>query len=52
VLAGVSELPNGCGVSARILGRTSRSVRTALTSAWNAVRLAVLGAPAPDLRKG
>jgi urease accessory protein len=52
VLAGATELPNGCGVTARILGRTSRSVRTALTSAWNAVRLAVVGAPAPDRRKG
>src|SRR5262245_9612242 len=52
VLAGVSELPNGCGVSARILGRTSRSVRTALTSAGNAAWRALLGAPLPDLRKG
>jgi urease accessory protein len=52
VLAGVSELPNGCGVSARILGRTSKSVRTALTNAWDAARLVVLGAPAPDRRKG
>lgn len=52
VLAGVSELPNGCGVSARILGPTSKTVRTALTNAWNAVRLVLLGAPAPDLRKG
>jgi urease accessory protein len=52
VLAGVSELPNGCGASARLLGPTSKAVRAALTSAWNAARLAVLGAPAPDLRKG
>src|SRR5262249_41165382 len=52
VLAGVSELPNGCGVSARILGRTSKTVRTALTNAWNAARLVLLGAPAPDRRKG
>jgi len=51
VLAGVSELPNGCGVSARLLGATSRGVQVALTEAWNAVRLALLGAPAPDLRK-
>jgi urease accessory protein len=52
VLAGVSELPNGCGVSVRLLGRTSKTVRAALTSAWQAVRLALLGAPTPDLRKG
>jgi urease accessory protein len=52
VLAGVSELPNGCGVSVRLLGRTSKTVRAALTSAWHAARLPLLGAPAPDLRKG
>src|SRR5262245_19998276 len=52
VLAGVSELPNGCGVSARFLGPTSRTVRRALTDAWNAARLVLLGAPAPDRRKG
>jgi urease accessory protein len=52
VLAGVSELPNGCGVSARILGPTSKTVRTALTNAWNNARLVLLGAPAPDRRKG
>ena len=52
VLAGVSELPNGCGASARLLGATSKSVRAALANAWNAARLALLGAPAPDLRKG
>ena len=52
VLAGVSELPNGCGASARLLGPTSKTVRAALTSAWNAARLALLGTPAPDLRKG
>jgi urease accessory protein len=52
VLAGVSELPNGCGVSVRLLGRTSKTVRAALTGAWQAVRLPLLGATAPDLRKG
>jgi len=52
VLAGVSELPNVCGVSVRLLGRTSKAVRAALTGSWNAVRMALLGAPAPDLRKG
>jgi len=52
VLAGVSELPNGCGASARLLGPTSKAVRAALRNAWNAARLELLGAPAPDLRKG
>jgi urease accessory protein len=52
VLAGVTELPNGCGACARLLGSTSKSVRAALTHAWNAARLALLGVPAPDLRKG
>jgi urease accessory protein len=52
VLAGVSELPNDCGVSARFLGPTSKAVRAALRHAWNDARLALLGAPAPDLRKG
>jgi urease accessory protein len=51
-LAGVSELPNHCGVSARLLGSTSKSVRATLTNAWNEARLALLGVPAPDLRKG
>lgn len=52
VLAGVSELPNGCGVSVRLLGRTSKTVRAALTNAWHAVRMALLGVPTPHLRKG
>lgn len=52
VLAGVSELPNGCGTCARLLGSTSKSVRASLTNAWNAARLALLGVPAPHLRKG
>jgi urease accessory protein len=51
-LAGVSELPNGCGASVRLLGSTSKSVRASLTNAWNAARLALLGVPAPDRRKG
>ena len=52
VLAGVSELPAGSGASVRVLGPTSRVVRAALLDTWNAVRLELLGAPAPDLRKG
>jgi urease accessory protein len=52
VLAGVSELPNDCGVCVRFLGATSKAVRTAVTHAWNAARVELLGAPAPVLRKG
>jgi urease accessory protein len=52
VLAGVSELPNGCGAGVRLLGPSSKAVKLALTTAWNAARHALLGAPAPNLRKG
>lgn len=50
-VAGVSEMPNGCGVAVRILGPTGAAVEHARTVAWNAARSALLGAPAPDLRK-
>jgi urease accessory protein len=49
---GVSELPNGCGCAVRLLGPSSRAVRAALRVAWDTARRAVLGAPAPNLRKG
>jgi urease accessory protein len=52
VLPGVSALPNGCGVAAKLLGCTSKAVRAALRTAWNAARLELLGVPAPNLRKG
>lgn len=52
VSAGASELPNGCGAIARILGVTSQLTRIAMRCAWSAVRVALLGVPAPDLRKG
>lgn len=51
-LVGVSELPNACGVFVRILGFSSLSVKEAGHLAWNEVRLALRGMPAPDLRKG
>lgn len=51
VLAGVSALPNGCGVAVRALGHTSAAVTTAMRAIWNEARLALRGAPAPDLRK-
>lgn len=49
---GVSELPNGCGASVRILADTSRSARLAIRTVWDAARMALLGVPAPNLRKG
>ena len=52
VLAGASELPNGCGAAVRLLASSSRSAKAAMRTAWNAARLAVIGVPAPDLRKG
>jgi urease accessory protein len=52
VLAGVSELPNDCGVAVRMLGPTSTAVRAALWNVWDTTRRALLSAPAPDLRKG
>jgi urease accessory protein len=52
VLAGATELPDGCGAAARFLGTSSTAVQTALRSVWNAARLELLGAPAPNLRKG
>ena len=52
VLVGVSELPNGCGCTVRLLGPSSRAVGGALTLAWDTARRAIIGAPAPNLRKG
>jgi len=52
IAGGASELPNQCGAAVRILGPTGKAVRAALRTAWNAARLAALGAPAPNLRKG
>jgi urease accessory protein len=52
VAVGVSELPNGSGVVVKILGLTSKAGQAGLRTAWNAARLELLGAPAPNLRKG
>jgi hypothetical protein len=38
--------------SVRLLGPTSKAVKAALRTAWNEARLALLGSPAPNLRKG
>jgi urease accessory protein len=50
-VSGVSELPNGAGISVRILGSSAHAVDRARTVAWDAARLALIGAPAPNLRK-
>lgn len=50
-ICGVSELPNDCGISVRILGTSARHVDRMRTAAWNAARIALVGAPAPNLRK-
>jgi len=52
VLAGVSELPNGCGAAVRLLGPNSKSAKAAVRTTWSAARAALIGVPAPDLRKG
>jgi urease accessory protein len=52
VLAGVTELPAGRGAAVRILGHTSKAVQAAMHGVWNRARVQLLGAPAPDLRKG
>jgi urease accessory protein len=51
-IAGVSELPNRCGVGVRVLAPTSKSAQSAVNSAWDAARRVLLGTTAPDLRKG
>lgn len=52
LLAGATELPNGCGAAVRMLGTSSAQVQAGLRTAWSAARRELLGAPAPDLRKG
>jgi urease accessory protein len=50
-LCGVSELPNGAGLSVRLLGPSAAQVERARAIIWNAVRLELIGVPAPNLRK-
>jgi urease accessory protein len=52
VLGGASALPNDCGAAMRLLGHTPTAVHAAVESAWNAVRVPLVGAPMPNLRKG
>jgi urease accessory protein len=50
--AGVSKLPSGCGVGLRVLAPTSRAAQAAVRCSWDAARRILVGAPAPNLRKG
>jgi urease accessory protein len=50
-MSGVSELPNDCGISVRILGTSAGQVDRMRTVAWNAARIALIGVPAPNMRK-
>lgn len=52
VRCGVSTLPEGCGAWARVVGGSPEAVDAAVRAVWSAARKHVLGAPAPDLRKG
>lgn len=46
--AGVTRLPNGCGVLCRILGDDTGSVKRLVRDCCSAVRLAVKGRPLPE----
>lgn len=52
VRCGVSTLPEGCGAWSRVVGGSPEAVEAAVRAVWSAAREQVLGAPAPDLRKG
>ena len=52
VLSGASELPNGCGVAVKLLGPSSKAGDASKSSNFKADRIELLGAPAPNLRKG
>jgi len=51
VYAGVSTLPNNCGVMVRVLAMDAAGLRAALYAAWDAARMLLLGAPPSARRK-
>lgn len=51
-VCGVSTLPEGCGAWSRVVGGSPEAVEAAVRAMWSAARGHVLGASAPDLRKG
>ena len=50
-LAGASCLPRLDGAVLRVVGTTGRTVQAAVLSAWSAVRLLLVGAPAPQVQR-
>lgn len=48
---GVSNLPNGCGIWARLLAGEAHVLRAAMDAAWSIVRRAALGREPPPRRK-
>lgn len=51
ILAGTSTLAADTGVAVRVLGDRATDVTATVESAWDALRLNLIDAPAPDLRK-
>ena len=49
--AGASELPNACGVWARLLARDGQALRCAMAAAWAAARGVCTGQSPPPRRK-
>lgn len=48
---GVSTLPGDCGAWVRILGDSGPRVADAVRAAWDALRVLLIGRPAPNVRK-
>jgi urease accessory protein len=46
-VAGASRLPNGAGLSYKVLGMESEPVRAKVREFWSTARLAIMGRPAP-----
>ncbi|WP_305093078.1 urease accessory protein UreD [Prescottella sp. R16] len=51
VRAGVSVLPDDCGVWVRVLGAHTESVTAVVYRAWDAARRLLIGVPAPHIRR-
>jgi urease accessory protein UreH len=49
--AGCSELPNGAGVWFRVLAPDAPAAQAAVTAAWTAARLRLLGSSPPVSRR-
>ena len=48
LMSGASVLPDECGLSFRVLGKTAESVKTEIRRFWAASRLACTGQPLPE----